>query len=439
MSSDVDWRSSVMASSDLFNKTNDFKQYRYHVNTIQVKIPGNEVISIDSERMIEFSIAHLYEYNMFPLFRVTMSLEASVYYKILKNKNDAKLYLRIDNYYTIIDNSDPSIYYSFINDTFDMIMDEGTDDMLAAQKESEASTNYSSITDKDTDDMRHIEDAIFSVYLFKEDVIKGTKTNITTVLKNATVTDAIAYCLTKGNIKNVIMAPPDNKKVYKELILPPLSINKELSFIDTYYGLYKEGTMIYFGLNYNYIIPYNGKCEAYISSAKSVISILVPDSSNSHLSAEGELNYGTEESKNIYLVASFHTINIENQSISNNYTTSNDVYMIDNYNGDTSQAKSSAVTKSGSTTKIIENSTENPYITTMFTAQNNALSTVIHLNIDNTNLSWLEPNRRYTVIFEDAKYANKYKGNYILAESLSTFIKDGLDFTINTEITLKHE
>ena len=52
------------------------------------------------------------------------------------------------------------------------------------------------------------------------------------------------------------MAQPDNNTVYKEFLLPPQSVLKNLQFIDTYYGIYRDGTMMYFGLDYTYIIPY---------------------------------------------------------------------------------------------------------------------------------------------------------------------------------------
>lgn len=421
----------------LFTESDQFQKYLYVVKDIQVLLPdGEENLIIEKNRFMGLDVEDNYEENYFPLIKITLVINSETYYKILKYKNECKFYLRIHKkYMKNEDKTKMSSEQKFLLDTFDLITDENTDDMLNALKEKISSDDYKKRKSEgnvldETDNNR------VSFYLFKSS-IAGTKTNVNKILANANVSDAIAYLMSVAKIKNVLMSQPDNTKVYEELMIPYQSVLKSLGFLDTYYGLYKSGSIIYFGVDYTYIIPYNGKCSVTSSSDKSTnTNIVIPKSSNTLYSGKlGSVKRKNDESN--YVIGDSTSINIMNKSISNNYLYANDIEVVDSYDENTETSKSNAKSKTENFVKVFQNKTENEFIGDMYTAQTNAKSDIISIRLQNFDISAFTPNKQFNVIFEDSKYTKKYNGKYILAGMSYSLNSEGNELLINGTIVLR--
>lgn len=421
----------------LFTESDQFQKYLYVVKDIQVLLPdGEENLIIEKNRFMGLDVEDNYEENYFPLIKITLVINSETYYKILKYKNECQFYLRIHKkYMKNEDKTKMSSEQKFLLDTFDLITDENTDDMLNALKEKISSDDYKKRKSEgnvldETDNNR------VSFYLFKSS-IAGTKTNVNKILANANVSDAIAYLMSVAKIKNVLMSQPDNTKVYEELMIPYQSVLKSLGFLDTYYGLYKSGSIIYFGVDYTYIIPYNGKCSVTSTSDKSTnTNIVIPKSSNTLYSGKlGSVKRKNDESN--YVIGDSTSINIMNKSISNNYLYANDIEVVDSYDENTETSKSNAKSKTENFVKIFQNKTENEFIGDMYTAQTNAKSDIISIRLQNFDISAFTPNKQFNVIFEDSKYTKKYNGKYILAGMSYSLNSEGNELLINGTIVLR--
>ena len=421
----------------LFTESDQFQKYLYVVKDIQVLLPdGEENLIIEKNRFMGLDVEDNYEENYFPLIKITLVINSETYYKILKYKNECKFYLRIHKkYMKNEDKTKMSSEQKFLLDTFDLITDENTDDMLNALKEKISSDNYKKRKSEgnvldETDNNR------VSFYLFKSS-IAGTKTNVNKILANANVSDAIAYLMSVAKIKNVLMSQPDNTKVYEELMIPYQSVLKSLGFLDTYYGLYKSGSIIYFGVDYTYIIPYNGKCSVTSTSDKSTnTNVVIPKSSNTLYSGKlGSVKRKNDESN--YVIGDSTSINIMNKSISNNYLYANDIEVVDSYDENTETSKSNAKSKTENFVKVFQNKTENEFIGDMYTAQTNAKSDIISIRLQNFDVSAFTPNKQFNVIFEDSKYTKKYNGKYILAGMSYSMNSEGNELLINGTIVLR--
>ena len=421
----------------LFTESDQFQKYLYIVKDIQVLLPdGEENLIIEKNRFMGLDVEDNYEENYFPLIKITLVINSETYYKILKYKNECKFYLRIHKkYMKNEDKTKMSSEQKFLLDTFDLITDENTDDMLNALKEKISSDDYKKRKSEgnvldETDNNR------VSFYLFKSS-IAGTKTNVNKILANANVSDAIAYLMSVAKIKNVLMSQPDNTKVYEELMIPYQSVLKSLGFLDTYYGLYKSGSIIYFGVDYTYIIPYNGKCSVTSTSDKSTnTNVVIPKSSNTLYSGKlGSVKRKNDESN--YVIGDSTSINIMNKSISNNYLYANDIEVVDSYDENTETSKSNAKSKTENFVKVFQNKTENEFIGDMYTAQTNAKSDIISIRLQNFDISAFTPNKQFNVIFEDSKYTKKYNGKYILAGMSYSLNSEGNELLINGTIVLR--
>ena len=420
----------------IFKKSDQLKKWRYKVEAFNLIIPGEKTIKIPTERFRGLEITKLYEELVFPIIKITVNLSADQYYKILKNKNKCSFYIKINRYYiNVTKNGEKSIKHSYINDVFTLIMDEQTEDMLRSLKELENKKDYTKKI-KDTENSLEMVDNVIEFYIYKKS-IDNLKTVVNKVITNCNVSDAIAYLFTVAGYNNVIMAQPNNTRIYDEFILPPLSILKNIIFIDSYYGLYSNGTIIYFDTDYTYIVPYDGKCHAYMRNDNKVTNIIIPKSTNTtfcnslcNLKRRGDTT-------NAYIIADYHTVNIENESISNNYINGNNTTTIDSYSGSSSSGGAGAISKSGNFTKVIENRTENPFLAHSLSIQAAAKSVVITLRMNDFDESDLSPNKKLNIIFEDSNYTKKYNGNYLLSSAVHSFIPDGEDLALTTVAVFK--
>lgn len=414
------------------------KIWMYHVASIKLITSDGEITDLPPIRLKQMQMLEDYHSFVLPIFKVVMILEPSLYYKILKNKDTCKIYLRIDKYFRKPNGKEKSMYHNFLDDTFDLVLDDSTDDLLFSQKADINKNNYSYLTQSDRGDLQDVANEI-EFFLFKTRSLEGIKSNnVNVILKKATIADAIAYLVTKAHINNVLFAQPDNIEEYDIILIPPLPVLQAFKHLDLYYGLYKTGSILYFGIKYTYIIPFNGRCVAYTPDENRRVTMVIAKTSDIyHTNILGELAKSDES--NTYVLGDYKTLNARNESITNNYVIGNDVDMMDAYTGISTVASSNATAKTKNFTKLLENKTENKFIASMYTAQARSGSSVISVMLQNIDVECIAPNKEYQVLFEDSSFSDKYKGRYMISRATHTFMNTGDDFTVDTTCEFRRE
>lgn len=419
---------------NIYNNTTKIQKWRYSVKEMHLLIQGQNPYTIPAERVNSMTILNDFENNVFPIFRIEIVLEPSVYYKIIKSKDNVRFHLSIEKYYHYNDNELSSLRRSCINDTFDLILDDDNEDMLSATKRSEASNNFESMYNDDTNDLRLVDNKI-EFFLYKADVIKGLKNIVNSILVNATRADAIAYVLSVAGVKNVLMSNPETNDTIPNLIIPPMSCLRALRFIDTYYGLYKNGSLMYFGLDYSYIIPYEGKCTAYRKNEPTNINIVIPKDTSSHSTECGMIKNVNDG--NTYIVGDYKTIAIRNDSITNDILGANDIEVVNEYSGNITKSTSSVVSKWNNSLRVLRNKTENPWIGSMYTAQTSSIGTLIEVALRDFDINIMTPNKKYNFIFEDSQLTSKYNGEYLLSYINFNLTQNGADISVDSVAVFK--
>ena len=419
---------------NIYNNTTKIQKWRYSVKEMHLLIQGQNPYIIPAERVNSMTILNDFENNVFPIFRIEIVLEPSVYYKIIKSKDNVRFHLSIEKYYHYNDNELSSLRRSCINDTFDLILDDDNEDMLSATKRSEASNNFESMYNDDTNDLRLVDNKI-EFFLYKADVIKGLKNIVNSILVNATRADAIAYVLSVAGVKNVLMSNPETNDTIPNLIIPPMSCLRALRFIDTYYGLYKNGSLMYFGLDYSYIIPYEGKCTAYRKNEPTNINIVIPKDTSSHSTECGMIKNVNDG--NTYIVGDYKTIAIRNDSITNDILGANDIEVVNEYSGNITKSTSSAVSKWNNSLRVLRNKTENPWIGSMYTAQTSSIGTLIEVALRDFDINIMTPNKKYNFLFEDSQLTSKYNGEYLLSYINFNLTQNGADISVDSVAVFK--
>lgn len=399
-------------------------------------IYSTKTVSIETDRLTKFNINNDYENNVFPVIRLTAVLTPSVYEELTQNKNDVKIKLRIQKFYTLKGSTEESLRRDWINTTFSVLMDDNyvnpdnsinTDAKLNTN--GEASNSPTDLNDKNSN--------VIDLYLYNENSVSSMKTMINTVIKGGSLIHAISYIIAKSGLKNILISPLENNTVYQELLIPPQSALSALRWLDTEYGYYKAGSVIYFGIEKAYILNYKGGCTAWATNEVQETCFLIPERGGVH----GATECGVEKVKqttlrNYIAVWQDHTT-VRNESNSNDIVEGNNATIINTNTNSITTTQSGAYQKGSGNTNVIMTNSSNKWLGDTYGAQKSANSTVISMSIGDFDIDAVTPNKKFTFLFEDSKYGDTYKGVYMLASASFQFIKNGQNLELNSTMVLK--
>lgn len=415
-----------------------FQTWKYIVSELYILYPDSSQTEIPANRVQSISVSHHYEDNLFPIFRVELVLSSYTYFKILKNKNGVKFKIRIQKFYTELGSNTKSLYRDWINDTYDLILDDddfNSDDYLINEKKQ---LDYNHITNKDSENDLFEVDNVIEFFLFKSDLIDKFNTVVNNVISNATVNDGIQYIASKIGLNNLLMSNPHNNTTYNELVIPPLKARHAIKFLDTYYGLYRTGMMFYIDFidNISYLLEYSSKCTAYQSNEIKETNILIPLKTNNHSSELCSL-YRRGNTEKYFIIGSNSHISIRNETISRNAYGSTDAKIIDTFNGTIETSSSSANVKDAKTIQIIENNTENIWFPNIYKSIIGAKNVVIEVALSDYDISAISPNKVFKSVFEDTSLSLKYRQDLLLAQADHTLVKEGESFRLTSIIKIR--
>lgn len=419
----------------IFSTQDRFLKWKYTSAELYILFPEETPDEVPAERLISLMIQHDYEGNLYPIIRVELVLEQSRYYKIIKHKNDVQFKIRIQKSYQVFGKESWSMNRDFINETFHLILDDSDIDVDEGIKEEKASQNYKTMQNSDLNKMNSVDNR-FEFFLFKSSTIKAGRTTVNRILKNATVTDGINYIASKAGFDHLLMAPADNTTPIQELVIPPVNAATAFLFVDSYYGIYKTGSLIYMDLDRGYILPYNQKCKCWETGETKEVSIIIPKKGTSFSS---EMCTVTKENdpNTKYIVGSNGSISIQNDSITYDILVGNDIESVSSYDGEVSGGTANTTTEDSNNSRTVKNVTENPYFNTTYIKQSESRNVVMELMLSDYDLDYLKPNRVYHMIFEESKLNKKYKGYYKLVRATHTFSLTGGQFQVMSDVVVK--
>ena len=420
----------------IFDSNFNIEKWKYRVNLIEIRIKDKIAFTIPNERLTAIDIIEKFEDWLFPVFRVKMVLSSTQYLKITKNKNNVKFHIRLYKYYNYFEKvGEPSLNSVAIDDMFSLILDDEQEDLTSGMKEEEMRLDYTTLKRDDSNDMVMVDNDV-EFFLYKRSIAVNLKNQINKIFNDVTVTDVISYLMYYIKAKNVLMSPATNNDRYSTIVIPNLTVLEALRFLDTYYGIYDVGSMIYFGFDYAYIIRYEGKCSAYTKGEKTKISIVIPKQISSHIASTGVLETKTGDKKR-YIVADYQTIGSRNDNISGELFEGNKITVVNNFTGSSSNFESTENTLGSSHTKQQLNKTLNDWIGKTYSKQKKAEENVVNVRLGDYDMTLLRPNKSFNILFEDTALTKKYDGEYILSSVEHHFAKEGESLVLNSVCQFK--
>lgn len=413
-------------STDLISVKDRIMECQYRIEEFIILIPGQKPINYPLERVGNVSIEHAYEIGFFPIFKVDIVLTSNLYIDILKNKEKVEFKIRLQNRYIDINKpSNSPLFKDIINDKFkfytDMQVERPDNNYLEDKKLNKKTTS------EGPEDLSMVLD----LYLFKGEQVEGTKKIVNYVLDKTDLTSVIVLLLKDAGFKKkVLMSPLENNKVYRNILLPPQNIIRQLKFLDSQYGLYKNGSMIYFDFKRAYILNNKPGCNAWEKDEFKDTNIIILNKKNSDHILNGMVEKKKEKSYNINVDSD--SVFINEPDVVDKVLTGKDTIFIDDLSADKNKGlniKSKAANIVSKNSNVFFESTIN------YIKKSNQLNIAITFN--NIDMSAFEPNKNISLIFEDTKLNKKYKGSYKATMVKHIFTKNGLNFNIITNVLFK--
>lgn len=403
----------------LVKETDKLYVYKYVVDEFKI-VNGPSTISLGPVNLAALYIEHDYMNNLFPFFKVTLNLNPITHEYIVENKDNIKFKVRILKISTERVSGKTSLKTEVINSVFSTFMDvDNTSFDKTAYKRRKKETKM----EKDEDDLMNTNN-LMDICLFNDDYVSKLKGTVNFVLSSGTVSTCIGYILSKLGINNVLMSPLENNRSYSPFVMPSLSGTNALTYLDQNFGLYRSGSIMYFGLKRGYILNCKAGCTAYESGEPKKTTFLVDKIMATDMQTVGAVRVPNEKETEYKISLPSSYVNISTASGITNVLTGVDAQVVNTGSGSITKGSSGARTKNGVaySNNIIVDS-DNEFVASTYAAQQKMKSTMISITSEDVNIDAFEPNKEFSFIFEDTDMNKTYKGSYKIMSSTIKFTR----------------
>lgn len=387
---------------------------RYAVTKCEISSPNlTNNYSVPNDCINEIIIDDDFEGFYFPFFQLNLTLPSWVQRAIKKTPLDIHISFSMQaQYYTDYDNQgdlSPNSTSVYINKKYIAYIEKQDRSLLDSVLEDvEEGLDYGL---KSTDPQT-MEICMFTLY--DEDLLNATGTTVNDIISSGCLIDILTYVLNCAGISNVLMSPPNNYKTYKQFILPPISADDHIDRICNDFGIHTNGTLIYFGLDRNYIIDRVPKCTAYGINEYQTTYLYYPGEGAESLAMSTGCAKSSTEKTN-YILLQPTSFRFTDKSVAAEAALASDIAVLDHLNGGSGSG--------GFAIKLGGDNNKSGVLRKVA-----SFKKTISLGLRNVDLAMLTPNKNFVVTIDDIKH-KAYNGSYMLTRCTTTFVKEGNQFT----------
>lgn len=385
-------------------------------NTIKYKIDkfviviGDEYINIVPENISSFIIYNDYTNAIIPLIKVTFVTSATNIFKVITNKDIVRFYVTMNSYMVDETGKKITLNNSMYRNVFRTYIDENTPDI-----------------DKELRDAKYTESEkmnsdVMSIYLYDVNIVEKLYTSYNNIFTNISVFEAMMYYMSKV-ISNCTLSCDvfDNMDDrHKSMIIPTMTVKDIISYIDSYYGLYDCGSIIFMDTNKQYMLRYD------LAKSDKVITIYLY-SKLDNKSIKTGMYY---DKNNTYIVSDIYNININKMSLSQDLLLGNNIYVVDGENNIVDNINL------GKSNRVIHNDTPNKFVKGVIESKVRSMDIEIDLSVTGIDITKLTPDTKIKVVFDNPQLTKEYSNYFYRIASVSAVISGAIEKDINTNIII---
>lgn len=210
---------------------------------------NNEKLEMPIEYVKRIDIFHEFISSYMENIELEFEVNAVQYQTLLKWYNELKCYIEM-SYHDDKKDEDTGPYFK---DSYRVLLKDMKDLTQMAHNQHLYEVDD---PDKNLDYQRRGQMVSLKAQLIKPDAYILSKVQVNTILHNATVEQALWAFASACNIKKCAIFPPDNKKVYTNLKIPPMkSLATIFDYLHNTYGIYNAGGGLFYHDTCLYVFP----------------------------------------------------------------------------------------------------------------------------------------------------------------------------------------
>jgi hypothetical protein len=390
---------------------------KYQVSNLVI-MKNSEKITMDHSNILSIEYMNDYEFNIMALLKVSLRIDIRRKLWILKNKKDILVKLELNKIGMDTENekyitSSEKVW----NQEFAMYFNDEDESIDIETMESRINLNEGKdFQSNNMEGENYFESQnTLDIYLVLPELMKGSRYSFNKVYTKNTLQNIIGHMLTQSGHKHVLMSKFENDEIYQELLLPINPVYKNLIYLDQYYGLYKNGAIIYYDVDVLYILNANGKLTAKRQDEWTETTFLISKISNS---TPGNGMVRKEGEKIFYPTVSDMDVNPQNFAISKNagLGSSAKIVVTDTIDVEVHDADQSFIDQRNENVTFIKD--KNKFTGDVVKARMEENECILYISGNNLDIKAFTPNKIFKVVFDDPGKHKAYgKHNYRLAYS----------------------
>lgn len=401
--------------------------YNYLV-TLDMLIPNEEKVTFTDLYLGDIQIEKDFDNAYFPIFSISVFFTTELFYKMIENKENVKFRFKMEKYIVDEKNTEQRKYKELVlNDIFTTYL---TDDSINVYKDILKAAN-----NKNDGNNITASGTVIDLYLFKESDMLASRNNINAIISQGNMTDVLTFLFSKSGVKKMLMAPIDNNEIYTEILLPPSTTIQNVLYLEKMYGLYKNGTTLFFDIDTTYLLPKTASTVAYKSGEYLYTTLACYKSGKSASVMAGSYKDNIRKTYTVYV--NVDNISFSTDALVNEQVSGNNLSIVDTSSNSITTVEPDVSNRNSGNVKTVINNFNNKYLQSILENRKVENDNVINATLYDFDIETLTPNKRINVVFEDSSIQRLRGGNYRLTKCRLYFSRQGSDYTISAKVTLK--
>lgn len=392
-----------------------FKACVYRVNKFTLDVNGSSE-EVDPQYVSEIIIEKPYDTMFLPYFELTITIPNAVFRHMKEENIEVRAYIDLQKAYDEIsmngegqdDSSEDHSglgWESAIEGNFYVFSDEAS--VATNVKEIEEYEEKEAGNQSDLSNMTTTR-----VALYNEEFLFNAKNTVNGVLQDTTPIDAVVWICNQASLSNILCSPPTVEQTYEQIIIPPYSAVKAISWVTNNYNTNDCGTLVFFDTDRGYILNKNAKCTAWVGGdARRTIVESVNNESDSYGSCCGCFKDGEEYHVNM----EENAMHFSTPSVVATQTVGSNMIVVNSATGEKGTYETGATTTAmGENIKVYSNAdgTSNGDALAMSIKEASKQAECEFTAVD---LDAFKPNMEISMSFTDAELSDK-GGSYRVSE-----------------------
>ena len=396
---------------------------KYRITRFDIQIPNHDIISVDTDKIGDFTIEKDYENFYFPYIEITVMLPKNIRELVLKNHDSVSVYMKLEcgHFDDLYDTDIEKVLYGYgtiFDQKFYALIEDESPQLTSGNQSDRRMEEIGT-------DMQALELKPLQMALYNYDHFFGTNQIVNAVLGDASYSDAILYCMNKANVKSVLMSPAQKNGIHSQIILTPIPLLEQLNRLCNEYHIHNAGTLIFFDIDTVYILDKRLGCTAFRNNEyKTTYLTSFPYTRDGSQILTGF--YANSKERYSAINVTGNMIDIRGVSTTMDKISGRNAVVIDSNSGKVTRSSASLKMPSSAlnrVNKVVVSDTGDDPSSAMAQSMEKTQK-IISLLCSDININALTPNKEFCFTTDNPKYTNLC-GKYRIVYLNASFAKDG--------------